>query len=249
MFYSKDRIIEIDIFRGILILLMIFDHFMLIFFNLYSIFCFTDYSLYYFSNWYLSSIWRTSIRIIVLCLFFIISGICSNFSNNQYVRTIKIIAYSLLFSFITYIISKVTPINCFVICGVLQCYSIYNILYCLKLKISDNKVSLNLLLFLILIAVVFIVNDFKLSNTNALLFIGIPSKNYIAPLEYISPPKFLWAFFVGIYIGNRLYKANKTSLLKKRIPIISTLGEYSIYVYFIHYPFIFCILYLLSLFY
>lgn len=104
------RIHEIDIIRGILVLLMICDHFILIYYN--SSVLLNDVkinsSFYLLAGNYLSSSIRLNLRVIVLCIFFILSGICCNFSRNNIKRTEKIGGASLGFSIITYIVSRFT---------------------------------------------------------------------------------------------------------------------------------------------
>lgn len=238
MLIEKQRIKELDFLRGLLIVLMIVDHFFLLYFNLSNYYSVVNTSLYGAANYYLNHDARNIIRFIVMSIFFVISGICCNFSKNNLSRAFKLAFASSFFSLLTYLISIFTKYDCFVICGVLHCYTIYVFSYCLFKKFLNGKIDflVNFILILSLLSILFLINDFRVSGTNMFIYFGLPEKTYVAPFEYVSSPEYIWAFYMGVLIGETLYKDHKYSYLKYNIPFISWIGEKSIYFYFLHFP-------------
>ena len=99
---KKSRISEIDIIRGICIILMIVDHFFLIFGTI-SKMLFTNVPttspmglLRQYCSWWWNWDFRINARIFVLCVFFFISGVSSAFSRNNIRRGIWIVIVSLI---------------------------------------------------------------------------------------------------------------------------------------------------------
>lgn len=114
---KRNRIKEIDIIRGICILLMIFDHFILFYYNAYPDNTSNKilFEIYEFANIYLSNNWRIGIRFVVMSIFFILSGICCSFSRNNLKRGLKILIASMFITLATYTITKYTEYNILII--------------------------------------------------------------------------------------------------------------------------------------
>lgn len=240
---KRKRIKEIDIIRGICILLMIFDHFILFYYNAYPDNTSNKilFEIYEFANIYLSNNWRIGIRFVVMSIFFILSGICCSFSRNNLKRGLKILIASMFITLATYTITKYTEYNILIICGVLHCYAIYVIIYNFVSTLSNNTLTyVNVFLGSLLISLLFIALNPK-ANSNAFIYFGIPYKYYIAPFEYVSPPKWIWAFFLGVLAGKTIYKTGN-SLFSYDIPVITFIGKHSIWLYFIHFTFIYIVL-------
>lgn len=247
-FGIKNRIKELDIIRGLLIVLMMIDHFFLLYLNLSNYINNTNISLYSIASFYLSNDIRKCVRFVVMSVFFIISGICCIFSRNSVKRTIKLCIASFIFSVSTYLVSIIFKFNCFVLCGVLFCYSIYNFIFCILQGYFEKKsISINFILVLMLLATLFCVFDFKIEGTNVFMFLGLPDALYIAPFEYVSPPKFMWAFFTGVFLGQKLYSNHMFSYFDYNIPILSWIGKNGIYFYFLHYPFLILFIYIITI--
>lgn len=79
----EKRIVEIDFFRGFLILLVVMDH---LFYNFYHL----DSSLTFF-NWYVKSTAREIIQPLALMSFCFVSGVSCAFSKNNWKRAIECI--------------------------------------------------------------------------------------------------------------------------------------------------------------
>ena len=121
---NKKRIWELDFLRGICLILMVFDHFMI---NTYSLFApfwaetlgtnsavkFYEFTRSYL-NGNLSSI-RNTIRPVVLWFFFSLCGISSSFSRNNFKRGMQVALVGLLLSVGSYFVD-----GYFIHFGVLQ---------------------------------------------------------------------------------------------------------------------------------
>ena len=126
-----NRVLEIDLIRGIAIIFMIFDHFMYD-----SGFLMRDIFLEYGgSNWTRSleifaySYWTWDIRIIVrqfiVFLFLALTGICCSFSKNNLKRGLMLLGVSLLLTLGTYIIGIIiNDVNKTIMFGVLHCIAL-----------------------------------------------------------------------------------------------------------------------------
>lgn len=131
---NKNRIWEIDFLRGFAILLVVFDHacfdFGQLFFEWRN--CGNEFleSLYRFANGYLFGDVRLFWRSAFLFLFFFLSGTCTSFSENNFLRGLKLWAVALAVSFVTKIIDVVSGSDSsFVLLGVLHCLALVILLY------------------------------------------------------------------------------------------------------------------------
>lgn len=249
--YNQIRIREIDVIRGICIVLMVIDHFLLFYFNLIN-FNINENINFQFKSLiltYLQHPARNVMRIIVVNTFFIISGISSTFSHNLRKRFIKLAIAAWFVTFITYLITALSLYNCLVICGVIHCYAIFVGIHCLiqfilkKCKANISNLAIfNIALLFCLIAIVMEIIDYKFEGSNIFIYLGIPSKDYVAPLEYAPPTKYAWAYVWGILFGKIFYLHDKHSRLKLEFPILSYIGRYGVYAYFLHFPIIISII-------
>jgi|AGTN01.3.fsa_nt_gi Predicted membrane protein len=109
---KKPRAWELDFFRGMAILLVVWDHTMV------------DFGYLFFSEWmgsgnktltglqnfafkYMDSPLRAFWRPIFIFIFFFVSGVCTKFSRNNFVRGLKIAAAALLVTLVTWLFELV----------------------------------------------------------------------------------------------------------------------------------------------
>lgn len=128
----KERIWELDFLRGFSIILVVFDH------------MFYDYGQFFrpwatcgvsflewlnrISNVYLDGDLRFFWRPAFLFVFFSVSGICTAFSKNNFVRGIKLWLVAIAVSAISYL-GKVVADTPFILFGVLHCLAVIILLY------------------------------------------------------------------------------------------------------------------------
>lgn len=142
------RIWEIDFLRGLIILGMIFEHFISNFCNIFDmIFDFSNspfqaslINLINFSNAYMASYARQSVRLVGIFLLFVLTGISSHFSKNNYKRSFILIGIGFIFSLFLFIFSTIT--------GNTQ-YAIFPIIMCIGVSILLYNVVRSLYLFII----------------------------------------------------------------------------------------------------
>lgn len=125
----KPRVWELDVLRGLSILMVIWDHFMIdcayIFGKLWI-----DSgnlpltNLAHFAQTYHNSDLRAGGWITFTFIFFFVSGTCVSFSNNNLMRGLKLLFVSLLVSLVTYILELVGLGNVIILFGVLHCLSL-----------------------------------------------------------------------------------------------------------------------------
>ena len=130
------RIWEIDFVRGLLIFLMIMDHFFYDWAYLLRDFMGHSYpypewfiNLSSFSVEYWNSPIRIGVRFAVLALFFIVCGISCNLSKNNLKRGIIILSLGILISIGSYIVGAIIHQEIGIIFGVLSTYGVSILIY------------------------------------------------------------------------------------------------------------------------
>ena len=144
---NKNRIIEIDILRGVAILFMMLDHFIYDIFG-FMPFIFTDFpkkdglsnTIFNFAIDYWKMDLRYFVRYIIVFLFMALVGICASFSKNNIKRGLKLLGVSLVLSILTYIVSVIIEDpSTFISFGTLHCIAI-SLLFCgFLLKYFKNR--------------------------------------------------------------------------------------------------------------
>ncbi len=140
------RIYELDLFRGIAVLLMIFDHFMYDLGWLFPV-LFSDYPRPGFSASLRSAAlfywgWdvRLAVRYAVVFVFLALTGVCCSFSASNLRRGARLFAVSLGLTAATWLAGRLTgDPEITVVFGVLHCISLSLILVALLEKLSPGK--------------------------------------------------------------------------------------------------------------
>lgn len=252
---NKDRAYELDLLRGIALVMMMCMHF--------------SYDIRYefgcdaFS--YLSSYWYwVFVHPFNLVLFVGISGICCSFSRNNVKRGAKLLAVAMAFTVVTaavsYITANVDPlpeIYCLILFNVLHLLSLSTLIYALleylmnKLKLNDKAQSFiigMIGLYIMLLVTKIHYYDGLISNW-LLIPVGIEVNDapYVVDFMYIVP--WMGVFLAGAALGKVCYKEKKSlfptpnpTLCKIKAPI-EFLGRHSLIVYLVHQPIGFAILF------
>lgn len=236
---KNNRFWELDLLRGIAIILMIIFHFLFVIIY-FSVFNF-EFNLF------------TGLILprIVQIIFITLVGICSYISydrnkimsltNNELtkkfvLRGVKVFTLGLLLTIITYLLIPSTPD----VFGILHFIGVSIILGYFCLQINKNY------LFLIFAAIIFILTPIVQSihiGNNYLMVLGIISNNF----NYIDYfPLFPWfgLILLGIYLGKILYRENKRNYKLKDlsniryVQLLCYLGRHALFIYFIQYPLI-----------
>jgi len=237
----KKRIWEIDFLRGILIIAVVFDHFMFDWLDLpyyaynYTILPEWMKNLHVFARFYWTNQARFIIRAIALGLFFLLSGISSSFSRNNLKRGIKLLIFSFIISLTTIILYHITKALTFIqtvdvriYIGAITCFAATIIIYGLLNKLFDKfNLSIRFKNYFFLVTGLSIIlfsslwglypqeylNELYVWNTKS-FFEFIFGKLAYGNGDYFGLFPFLGYIFIGGFLGQTLYKDKKSKIEK-----------------------------------
>ncbi len=220
------RIWEIELLRAIAIILMVIFH---IVFDLNQ---FVDIDINYQSGfWY----WEGKISALI---FIFLAGISSGFSKNNVKRGIKVLAFAMVITFVTYFIFKEQYIRF----GILHFLGISMILFPLLKRMN----AWFLFISAVVIALAAIPLDDTLADTSLLLPFGVMYEGF-STVDYYPLSPYLSVFILGI-LAYKLYYYKKQSLFKfsYQNEHISMISKNSLAIYLIHQPVIIASIFLLK---
>ncbi len=256
------RVWEIDFLRGILILLMVFDHFAYDWAYIVNQFFAYNGSrppwvidlINIAQNYWLSD-YRIIIRFIVLCLFFLISGISCYFSKNNLKRGLIILGFGIILTIGSLIFSEIVFHNYSEIMffGAISCFGVSILIYYLIHFLTSKWLETDkywkyfaLGLGLAFVFVGFLLNNYNPSaiGTNSiswdnwfLIVLGV--KTYGSDTLGLFP--MVGFLFLGGFLGEILY-TNKIRSKRIKFDKVATLvtypinffGKHSLWVYIFH---------------
>lgn len=130
---KKQRIWELDFLRGFAIVMVFLDH---AFYDFSKLFSSWQGSGVAFLEWlnelgtlYIGSEVRLLWRPAFLFLFFCVSGLCTAFSRNNFLRGIKVLTVAMLITVFTYFAEELIGVNAFILFGVLHCIGVIILIY------------------------------------------------------------------------------------------------------------------------
>lgn len=213
---ESKRIWEIDTLRAIAIVLMSTFH------SIYDLNAFVGININYLSGfWY----WEGKTSALI---FIFLAGISSGFSKNSAKRGLKVLAFAMAITVITFIFFREEYIRF----GILHFLAVGMILFPLLKRIN------NILLFIIAAAIALAAIPLKnvLINTSLLIPFGF-MYNGFATLDYYPLIPYLAVFILGI-LAFKVYYYKKQSLFKFRYEneFISMISKNSLAIYLIHQP-------------
>ncbi len=220
------RIVEIDAFRGIAIMLMIIFH--------------TVFDLAYFYNWtvdYLNGFWYYQGKFAAI-LFMLVSGLSSSLSKNPLRRGLMIMGAGLAITAITYIFNPAVYIRF----GILHLLGAGMLLAPLLVRLTP--LPLMLTGSLLLVSGKFVTP--AAVTTSMLIPLGLPPSDF-ASLDYY--PLIPWLGFVvyGLAAGKLLYPTRQprwpNSGQNSTINLLAWLGRRSLFIYLMHQPILLTVLY------
>ncbi len=241
---ALNRIHEIDLIKGICILLMIFDHafYDLMFFSeTWVLKGLQEYqSLYSLAHNYWNSPIREAIHFIVISIFVIVSGISTQFSHNNWLRTLKMGIFALLFTGCSYILCSMIGYGNNIDFNIIHVLTVSLLFYCLFRKRSNKFMLVFAILVFLTTIGISLLKHYNLINLDndfirVVLFpLGVISENY-ACADYLPLLPYLGIFFIGVIMGRKMYKSKESriSFHKWERPFCF-IGHYSIWFYISH---------------
>ncbi|MBQ7172434.1 MAG: DUF1624 domain-containing protein [Clostridia bacterium] len=243
---SKSRIFELDLFRGIAVLLMMFDHFMYDLAYLLPA-LFSDYPRPGFTarlcgtaRRYWAWDVRLAVRFFVVFVFLALTGVCCSFSGSNLKRGARLFAVSLGLSAATRLFGRLAgDPEITVIFGVLHCISVTLILVALLEKLSPGK------WFYLAAGILCFAVGLVLERNAAPILIGeegaFRSAFFVAlGLRYGGGDSFPLFYgggqiLVGVFLGKQFY-ADRKSLLFRSYPggPVALIGRHSLLFYLGH---------------
>ncbi|WP_265446420.1 heparan-alpha-glucosaminide N-acetyltransferase [Acetivibrio straminisolvens] len=219
---SSERIWEIDVLRGILVIIMVILHI------LYDLEFVYNFPIGYGTGFI------DKIRILDATLFIMVSGISTKFSKNSFRRGLVVFFAALFISLVTFIAGR----DYFISFGILHLLGICMMVSPLLKKIPTPWL---LILSLIIAGTRFIVSDVNVFHNYFFMF-GFHNDKFISADYYPIFP-WAWPFLLGIALSRFIYKEKKSIFkFSVRDNHISRLGRHSLLVYLIHQPVILLLL-------
>ncbi len=216
---GRKRLWEIDIIRGVALVLMVFFHF------LFSLKEFYGYDVHYNQGIYYY-IGKTS-----AILFIIISAISSSFSRNNTRRALKFFAVAAIITVVTHLYNPAFGIKF----GIIHFLGLSVLLAPLFIKLNSYLLAL---LGILIIAAGIYLGPIAFDNNYLFLF-NMTGTGWVSADYY---PLFPWfgVFLYGVILGRALYPA-KTSLLisepeLRLFSFLGFLGRHTLIIYLIHQP-------------
>lgn len=263
---KKQRVWEIDFLRGLMILFVVWDHFM------WDIYEFGEYKTQFFNwlyqlaiNYYRTDGIRQIAQPVFVTMFVFTSGVSCSFSRSNGKRALKMSAFACLLTAATYAVSAmIDGINLTMNFNVIHVIALSTLLWTLiefcwsKCLRNWQKNIFGVVMAAVTIAAVVIggyANFKPWTNENPLWFFlakhssGVPGYGKFRGGDYLPfLPDFGW-FLVGAFLGRFVYK-QKTSIFPsvnpKFVCPVTFCGRYSLWVYFGSQIFMFGLIYLLT---
>jgi uncharacterized membrane protein len=224
---NRARIWELDFFRGIALILMIYFHVIYDMKELYN------YPIVYDSgiNYYIGKV--------SAILFMIIAGISCSLSQNNFKRSLKILAAAMVITIATHLFDPGIGIKF----GILHFLGVSILLYPLFKK-------LNVYLLPVAGTIIVILGNIitRISVSYDWLFpLGLSSNSFVSSDYYPLLPWF-GVFLYGVFLG-RIFYSSKESVFSFSLGSnpVSMVGKSTLTVYIIHQPLILLVLKLVSM--
>lgn len=213
---NKSRIWELDFFRGIALISMIYFH------AVYDMKEFFGYNIRYESgiNFYIGKL--------SVILFILISGISCSLSRSNVKRGLRLLGVALLVSLFSYVYNPAFVIKF----GIIHFFAVCMLLYPLI-----NKLNTPLLIILGTLIIALNTYTSRISSSNEYLFpFGVTSPGFVSS-DYYSLVPWLGLFLYGMVLARTLYKKKESlfSFQPGNNPV-SFFGRHTLILYVIHQP-------------
>ena len=254
---KRNRAFELDLLRGFAIFMMVLHHFA------YDIRFIFDYNVFSFigadCNWF----WGFLQPFFVF--FFIgISGICCQFSRNNFKRALKLGLVAIAFTAVTIAADHFFDLECAVYFNVLHVLTVSTFLFAVFDHFEQKKTGGresrggDMILFSIVMIFIWLLQGIRYYHGKIkcgwVSILGIdPHPDYAFAIgDEMGLIPWVGVFFLGVLIGRYVYKNKETLFPNTPAPVKAVsrpfewIGRNSLVVYILHQPVIMGILYLLQ---
>ena len=266
---KRERIWEIDFLRGLMILFVVWDHFM---WDIRFINPSREYNsalfqwLYDLSNRYYGlaghkGVLRDVTHDVFVSMFVLTSGISCSFSRSNGKRALKMMSFAILFSAVTYAISAIIQEELTIYFNVIHVVALSVTFYAgiewiwAHCKKNWQKNIFGVIMFTITMTALIVgscANNMGLHWTDLIFgeseWRAAVIKKFRLGGDYLSfLPDFGW-FLVGVFLGKLVYRERKTvfpSVDARYVSPVTFCGRHSLWVYFISQIVMFGFVYLL----
>ena len=237
---SNNRIYFLDVLRGIAVIGMVFHHALV---SAEIVFGVTFDFLY--------TVAFQVLQLLFVCIFLLVSGICTRFSRSVLKRGLVVFGAALIVSFATCVVlpaMNFSGLNIYF--GILHMFGLSMIVYALCQKWLDklNPVFAILLFSALFFAYYFYYLTQPIADTWLLLPFGVLSSDITSYGDYYPLFPYMFMFLVGTYIGKYVKEGKAPNWFYTfRFKPFEFCGKYSLFVYVFHQPIIFGTFYLISM--
>ncbi|MBO4928225.1 MAG: DUF1624 domain-containing protein [Clostridiales bacterium] len=253
---TRKRAFELDLLRGFAIFMMILHHFAfdLRFILGYDVFAFIGAE----CNWF----WAF-VHPFFIFIFVGISGVCCQFSRNNFKRAAKLGAIAIAFSVVTITADHFLNLGCAIYFNVLHVLTAATVLFALFDHVEQKKTGGrdsrqgDMVLMLIVALFMWLLHalpfyDHTIHSPWVMILGMDPHPDSVIQVgDELGLIPWVGVFFLGVLIGRHVYKEKETLFPNAPKPFLTAIkpfewiGRNSLLVYLIHQPIVLGILYLL----
>lgn len=233
---SKSRVYILDAFRGAAVLGMVLHHSLVS----YEIMFGTVVSFLYTDAFH-------AVQLLFVAVFLLVSGICTNYSRNIMRRGVTVFAAALVVSFATCVVMPAIGLyGLNIYFGILHMFGLSMILYALLKKALDRiNPAVGIAVFTLLFAAYYcFYSTGPTGSSYFMMLFGILPEDIGSYGDYYPLLPYFFLFISGTYIGKYIKNgAFPQRFYALRCKPLELCGRYSLWVYVLHQPVIFGILY------
>ncbi len=235
------RAFELDALRGLALLMMILHHLIFDLRYLLELPVFAMQETWWFEN---------LLRPVFLCVFIVVSGICSTFSRNNAKRGLRLGAVALAFTIATWIASRVSGLDLYIFFNILHLLAFGTLLYAwVTRREKGGLTDVILILLAVVTAWAGTILPERWTGTPLLLPLGLVPVDVPGMSDYLPLFPWLGFFLAGALIGRIQYRDRCSAfpnppqwLIDGTRPLVF-MGQKSLIIYVLHQPILLGVLY------